>query len=263
MFATFQKLLPKHLLSRLIGYVAATEIAWIKSTFINVFSYFYNIDLSEAERSSPQDYRSFNDFFTRSLKPGTRTISGIYCSPADGTIAALGDIHGDTLIQSKNHDYSLSTLLGVDDASEFQGGSFITVYLAPHNYHRVHVTCDGELHNAKYIPGDLFSVNASTALNLPNLFARNERLVCTFRTDKGPMATVMVGAMIVAGIQPVWLDKAYKPQVQIHTEMKRAMRQGDELGQFQLGSTAILVFPERVNFLVKQGETVHYGQAIS
>jgi phosphatidylserine decarboxylase len=185
----------------------------------------YRIDLSEAQREKKSDYQSFNDFFTRSLKPGARTIQGTVSSPADGTVAALG-------------------------------------YLAPHNYHRVHAPCAGELHHAAYIPGDLFSVNQSTALHLPDLFARNERLVCRFRTSAGPTAVVMVGAMLVAGIKPVWLEEAYKPRLQITNEMKRTFSQGDELGHFEMGSTVILFFKERMAFSVKEGERVKYGQSI-
>ena len=162
----------------------------------------YKIDLGEAQREKTSDYRSFNDFFTRSLKPGSRAIGGTVSSPADGTVAALGNIDGDTLIQSKNHSYSLAKLIASNDIDDFSAGSFITIYLAPHNYHRVHAPWTGELHHATYVPGDLFSVNQSTALHLPHLFARNERLVCRFRTDAGPAVAVLVGAMLVAGIKP-------------------------------------------------------------
>jgi phosphatidylserine decarboxylase len=261
-FAFLQRLIPKHLLSRIVGSVAKSESPLIKSLFINIFCMLYRIDLGEAQREKASTYRSFNDFFTRSLKPGMRTIQGTVSSPADGTVAALGNIDGNTLIQSKNHSYSLAKLLASNDIEDFARGSFITIYLAPHNYHRVHVPWTGELHHTTYVPGDLFSVNQSTALHLPDLFARNERLVCRFRTDTGPTAAVLVGAMLVAGIKPVWLDEAYTPRLQITTKMKRVFQQGDELGQFEMGSTVILVFKERMTFSVKEGETVKYGQSI-
>jgi phosphatidylserine decarboxylase len=262
MFAILQRLLPKHFLSRVVGFVAKSELPLIKGLFINIFCLFYKIDLDEAQRGNTSDYRSFNDFFTRALKPGRRTIEGEISSPADGTVAALGNIDGDTLIQSKNHSYSLAKLMASNDIDDFSAGSFITIYLAPHNYHRVHMPWTGELHNATYIPGDIFSVNQSTALHLPDLFARNERLVCRFRTDTGPMAAVLVGAMLVAGIKPAWLDRAYKPRLQITTEMKRTFRQGEELGHFEMGSTVILIFNEQMTFSVKEGEQVKYGQSI-
>ncbi len=262
MFAFLQRLIPKHFLSRVVGSVAKSELPLIKGLFINIFCMLYRIDLGEAQREKASDYRSFNDFFTRSLKPGRRTIQGTVSSPADGTVAALGNIDGDTLIQSKNHSYSLAKLLASNDIDDFSAGSFITIYLAPHNYHRVHVPWTGELHHATYVPGDLFSVNQSTALHLPDLFARNERLVCRFRTDTGPTAAVLVGAMLVAGIKPAWLDEAYKPRLQITTKIKRVFHQGDELGQFEMGSTVILVFRERMAFSVKEGEQVKYGQSI-
>jgi phosphatidylserine decarboxylase len=262
MFAFLQRLIPKHFLSRVVGYVAKSERPLIKGLVIKIFCMLYRIDLSEAQREKESGYQSFNDFFTRSLKPGARTIQGTVSSPADGTVAALGNIDGDTLIQSKNHSYSLAKLIASNDIDDFATGSFITIYLAPHNYHRVHAPWTGELHDAVYIPGDLFSVNQSTALHLPSLFARNERLVCRFRTDAGPAAAVLVGAMLVAGIKPSWLQEAYKPRLQIANEMKRIFSQGDELGQFEMGSTVILLFKEQMAFCVKEGERVKYGQSI-
>jgi phosphatidylserine decarboxylase len=261
MFVLIQKCLPKHLLSRIIGWIAASENSVIKTLFIHIFSLFYTINLAEAERENKSDYVSFNDFFTRALKPGARPVSGLICSPADGTVAAFGTINNNTIIQSKNHDYSVSALLA-EDTNDFDGGSFITIYLAPYNYHRVHVPKTAELHAARYIPGDLFSVNLNTAENLPDLFARNERLACRFRTGDGPMAEVLVGAMLVAGIKPAWLDRAYKPQLDIKTEMKRVFQQAEELGQFEMGSTVILLFNKPVNFGVSVGDAVQVGQSL-
>jgi phosphatidylserine decarboxylase len=263
MFGLLQRILPKHLLSRIVGWVANSELPFIKDTFIGVICFFYDIDLSEAVRTDRRDYKSFNDFFTRELRPGVRKIRGTLCSPADGKVAALGNIDGDTLIQSKNHTYSLKTLVAEDSVEDFSGGSFITIYLAPHNYHRVHTPRIGELHRTKYVPGNLFSVNQSTANSVHNLFAKNERLVCHFRTGEGPMVAVLVGAMLVAGIKPAWLDRPYKPGVQVSTEMKRVFHQGQELGQFQMGSTVILLMSKAVNFVVSEGELVKVGQSLT
>ena len=262
MSTSLLKLLPKHLLSRLIGRLAASQKVPIKTLFINLFCLFYPIDIEEAERTSKRDYQSFNDFFTRSLKAGARPITGRISSPADGTVAALGNIRDDTLVQSKNHNYTVQNLLA-EKTNEFTGGSFITIYLAPHNYHRVHVPRTAELYQASYVPGELFSVNLNTANNLPDLFARNERLICRFRDDDGPMALVLVGATLVAGIKPVWLENAYKPRLEVETEMKRHFQQGDELGHFQMGSTVILLFTKPLDFIIKQGDQVRVGQAIT
>ena len=262
MYPFLQRLMPKHLLSRLAGCIAASEVGFIKAVFIRAFCCFYTVDLSEAERQSISDYSSFNDFFTRSLKPDARPVSGRICSPADGTVAAMGSLSGDRIIQSKRHDYSVNTLLA-ETTHEFTEGSFITIYLAPHNYHRVHLPCDAVLHSATYVPGDLFSVNPTTADHLPNLFARNERLVCRLRAASGPMGLVMVGAMLVAGIKPAWSDRPFKPRLQVQVRMQQAFTQGSELGQFQMGSTVILLFPDQPDFKVSEGDQVRMGQPIA
>lgn len=259
----FQYLLPKHLLSRLVGRIAASERPWIKSTFINIFCLFYRISLEEAERQNRSDYKSFNDFFTRSLRPGARQMSGKIVSPADGTVAAMGRIDGNTLIQSKKHNYTVEALLADNDIESFDGGMFITIYLAPHNYHRVHAPQTAELYQATYVPGDLFSVNLRTTRHVPGLFARNERLVCRLRTVEGEMALVMVGAMLVAGIKPVWLDHAYQPRLQIASEMRQTFSRGAEIGHFEMGSTVILLFPKAERFRVKIGDTVQVGQPLT
>ncbi len=262
LFSLFQRFLPKHLLSRVVGKLAASKSPWIKSTFINVFCFFFDINLKEAERSSREEYESFNDFFTRSLKPDARTIRGRISSPVDGTVAAMGDLSGDTLIQSKNHEYSVKRLLASEDTQDYRQGSFITIYLAPHDYHRVHVPCTAELRQATYVPGDLFSVNQTTADHLPNLFARNERLVCRFHTSIGAMSYVMVGAMLVAGIKTVWMDEPYKPRLAMTTGMRQVFSAGEELGQFQMGSTVILLFQRRQIFKVSEGQTIRLGDPL-
>ena len=261
MFVLVQKLLPKHLFSRLAGYLATCEIVVLKTLFINLFCLFYRVDINEAMRTNKNDYLSFNDFFTRSLKEGVRPIHGRISSPADGTIAALGNIKDNTLIQSKKQKYTIQKLLA-EETDEFNGGSFITIYLAPHNYHRVHAPRTAELHQTSYIPGELFSVNPNTSKILPNLLANNERLVCRFRTEEGPMALILVGAMLVAGIKPIWLSTAYKPRFEVNTKMRRLFKQGDEVGHFQMGSTVILLLSKPLNFSVKQGDEINVGQTI-
>ena len=216
LFVALQYLIPQHLLSRLVGTLAASEIRWIKNPFINWFRQRYGVDMSEAADSEPTNYPSFNAFFTRALKPGSRPIDAspnAIISPADGAISQLGTITGDRIFQAKGQNYTTTELLGGDDkmAALFADGLFATVYLSPRDYHRVHMPVAGKLLRTIYVPGDLFSVNQATAAHVPSLFARNERLVCLFETDFGPMALVLVGAMIVAGIETVWAGQIAPP----------------------------------------------------
>ena len=253
-FIGFQHLVPQHLLSRGVGYLAASENKFIKNTFIKNFYANYDINMAEAAEENPLAYKSFNDFFTRALKPGARPIDPnpkAVVSPADGAISQLGDISADRIFQAKGHDYSVVTLLGGDAqrVQPFTGGQFATVYLSPRDYHRVHMPFTGKLTQMIYVPGDLFSVNTTTAENVPNLFARNERLVCLFDTDIGPMAVVLVGAMIVAGIATAWAGKLTaqgKQAVVTHYPHPITLNKGDELGRFYLGSTAIVLFGKNV-----------------
>ncbi|MEO6698611.1 MAG: archaetidylserine decarboxylase [Paraperlucidibaca sp.] len=245
-----QYLLPQHGLSRLVGKLAASTTPWIKDTFIQRFASRYNVDMREALEPDLTQYASFNDFFTRALKDGARTLcthADSILSPADGAISQLGPITGDRVFQAKGHDYSLSDLLADNTrAQAFIGGQFATVYLSPRDYHRVHMPLTGRLTRSVYVPGDLFSVNTLTAQTVPNLFARNERLVAHFETEAGPMVVILVGAMIVASIETVWGGveaigsdirvRDFAPNEQI------TLNSGDELGRFRLGSTAIIVF---------------------
>lgn len=254
LFIGFQHLVPQHLLSRGVGYLAASENKLIKNTFIKNFYANYDINMAEAAEENPLAYKSFNDFFTRALKPGARPIDQnpkAIVSPADGAISQLGDISADRIFQAKGHDYSAVTLLGGDEqrAKPFSGGQFATVYLSPRDYHRVHMPFTGKLTQMIYVPGDLFSVNTTTAENVPNLFARNERVVCMFDTDIGPMAVVLVGAMIVAGIATAWagnLAPQGKNVVVTNYPQPIILDKGDELGRFYLGSTAIVLFGAKV-----------------
>ena len=255
LFVILQYLVPQHGLSRLVGFLARSEVPWIKTTFINVFMKKFGIDLSEAEIQDADQFPSFNAFFTRALKPDARPLeadaaNAIAC-PADGAVSQLGAIRANQVFQAKGHDYSLYDLVGGDSAlaSEFTNGQFATIYLSPRDYHRVHMPFTGTLRETRYVPGDLFSVNEATANGVPNLFARNERLVCIFDTDNGPMAVILVGAMIVAGIETVFSGQVTPlPKQVVTTDYLRTapitLEKGDELGRFLLGSTVVLLFPE-------------------
>lgn len=268
-----QYLLPQHALSRLVGWLARSEIPWIKTTFINVFIKRFQVDLSEAQIEDADRFETFNAFFTRALKDGARPIAEgaerLAC-PADGTVSQLGKLRGGDLFQAKGHHYSLFELLGGDGAlaTEFANGHFATIYLSPKDYHRVHMPYGGTLRETRYVPGRLFSVNTVTTEAVPRLFARNERLVCIFDTAAGPMAVVLVGAMIVAGIETVFAGQVTpQPKAITRTDYRDPqpvrLEKGDELGRFLLGSTVILVFPENTaafNDALTAGSAVRMGQ---
>lgn len=253
LFALLQYLIPQHALSRAIGYVARAESSWIKNTFIEWFVKRYQVDMSLAEEEDPLAYACFNDFFTRALKPGVRpidpTVTSIVC-PADGAFSQLGDIVNGRIFQAKGQSYTSQELLGGDAqlAEEFAGGKFATVYLSPRDYHRVHMPYSGRLRKMVVIPGDLFSVNTATANQVPRLFSRNERAVAIFDTDIGPMAVVLVGAMIVAGIETVWAGEVapFKRQIQttdyVNARETISIAKGEEMGRFKLGSTVVVLF---------------------
>lgn len=254
-FVTLQHLLPQHLLSRGVGWLAATRIGPIKNLFISRFAQAYDIDMSLALEENPLAYESFNAFFTRALKPGVRPVDAAansIVSPADGAISQLGPIDADRIFQAKGRSYSVTALLGGDErrAAPFVGGQFATVYLSPRDYHRVHMPFAGKLREMVHVPGDLFSVNTTTAEQVDQLFARNERVVCIFDTTVGPMAVVLVGAMIVAGIATTWAGNV-APQgkhltITDYRTDNISLDKGDELGRFYLGSTAIVLFGPNV-----------------
>ncbi len=248
-----QYLLPHRLLSRFMGYLANTKIKWIKNLFIKVILTLFDVNLEESEHSNPYTYTSFNAFFTRHLKPGMRPMDASHntvVSPADGAISQLGAITQGRLIQAKGHEYQLKDLLAGNEqrVSDFDEGQFITIYLAPKDYHRVHMPFAGELREMVYVPGKLFSVNQNTANNIDNLFARNERVICYFQTDMGPMAVILVGAMIVASIYTSWHGcvAPHRPrQLQTWTYSSgMLLEKGQEMGHFQMGSTAIVLTPK-------------------
>lgn len=256
-FALAQHLTPQKTLSRLIGRLAECENTWVKDTFIQNFIKKYQVDMNEAIDPNPQSYKNFNAFFTRAIKPELRPIASdekaIAC-PADGAISQLGDIEYGTLMQAKGHTYSLTSLLGGDAelSNRFIGGKFATVYLSPKDYHRVHMPIDGKLTKMIHIPGKLFSVNKVTAEQIPNVFARNERTVCIFETAVGPMAVILVGAMIVASIETVWAGQVTPFNKNVVTwdydKLNQVeLKKGEEMGRFKLGSTAIVLFGADAN----------------
>lgn len=243
-----QTLVPQHALSRFAGCLANSTNPWLKNKLIHYFLGKYDINLAEAEKSDPEAYASFNDFFTRALKPGSRHLNDdakAIVSPADGCFAELGQINQAQLIQAKGMVYDLPSLFGGDRAAtDFNQGQFATIYLAPHNYHRVHMPITGRLTKTIYVPGRLFSVNRMTTDLIPNLYARNERLICLFETEAGPMAVILVGAMIVGSMQTVWMDKPLRNhRLQTDTPTTSiTLEKGAELGRFSLGSTVIVLF---------------------
>ncbi|OOF06636.1 archaetidylserine decarboxylase [Salinivibrio sp. MA607] len=251
-----QYLAPKHALTRVMGKLASLKGGWFTTSVIKWFIKQYHVDMGEAKVSDPGYYRTFNDFFVRELKPALRPIEGdndTLVFPADACVSQAGRIEQGQLVQAKGHYFSLTELIGGDAAlaSQFDEGAFATLYLSPRDYHRVHMPCDGVLREMIYIPGDLFSVNPVTAENVPNLFARNERVVCLFETDFGPMAQILVGATIVGSIETTWAGTVTPPtggsirRWQYPTEGEQAIHfvQGDEMGRFKLGSTVINLFP--------------------
>lgn len=250
LFTTIQQFVPQQKISKAAGRLAASRHPMVKRVFIRSFAKAYDIKLDEYERQSLNAYESFNDFFTRELKEDIRSIDttmhGIV-SPADGIISQLGPIEDHKMLQAKGRYYDIGQLLAdSEDGSYFADGSFATVYLAPSNYHRVHMPFSGTLTKTRYVPGTLFSVNTTTAANIPDLFARNERLVCMFDTAYGKAAVVMVGAMIVAGIETVATGKITRTDDIQEADHDMKLEKGDELGRFYLGSTAIVILPKAV-----------------
>ncbi len=247
-FIQTQRLVPQHKLSRVIGKVASSENPLVKNVVISTFKTQYGIDMSIAEQGNALKFKSFNEFFTRSLKDGVREIdtdSRSIVSPADGAISQLGKIEAGDIFQAKGQSFSVEKLIADPQLAEpFKNGEFATVYLSPKDYHRVHMPFAGTLTETLYVPGELFSVNQITAENIPGLFARNERMVCLFDTELGRMAVVLVGAMIVAGIETVATGKV-KPTGRLELNQHNLfLEKGAELGRFYLGSTAVILFEE-------------------
>lgn len=246
-----QYVIPKQALTSFAGWVAGKERGAVTTWIIRRFVAKYGVDMCEALESDISRYASFNEFFTRALKPGARPISSaaLIC-PVDGAISQFGRIDGDQIFQAKGHRYSTTALVGGDAAltAHFAHGSFATIYLSPKDYHRIHMPCDGRLRRMIYVPGDLFSVNPTTARGVPGLFARNERVVCVFDTSHGPFVLVLVGATIVGSMATVWQGVINPPRGGGVREWRYddrdiSLKKGEEMGRFLLGSTVVMLFP--------------------
>ena len=293
-----QYLLPKQALTQFAGFVASRERGWLTTEIIRRFVAKYQVNMGEALDSNIASYLTFNDFFTRALKPGARplAISDLIC-PVDGAISQFGAIKHDQLFQAKGHSYSTTALVGGDAvlAAQYQDGSFATIYLSPKDYHRIHMPVGGRLTRMIYVPGDLFSVNPVTARGVPGLFARNERVVCVFESARGPFVLVLVGATIVGSMATVWHGVVNPPRGKVVREWLYSagpfdsanpqtltptlslgareqvkpdvlLNQGDEMGRFLLGSTVVLLFPKgdlRFNPDWAPGRAVRLGEAMA
>ena len=269
-----QYALPKRALTHFAGFVAARRSGARTARLIRWFVRKYGVDMSEAADPDIAHYASFNEFFTRALKPGARPLAAadMVC-PVDGAISQLGVIDHDQIVQAKGHRYTTTALVGGDAAlaAQFEHGHFATLYLSPKDYHRIHMPCDGRLLRMIHVPGDLFSVNPATARGVPGLFARNERVVCVFETAHGPLVLALVGATIVGSMATVWHGVVNPPRVaQLrewrYDEQDVRLKQGDEMGRFLLGSTVVMLFPRgplRFNPAWAPGRPVRLGEAMA
>lgn len=249
-----QYVLPKRALTQFAGALARRSLGDFTQYKIRRFVARYGVDMSEAAEPDLTRYLTFNDFFTRALKPGARPLAQAdFVCPVDGRISQLGAIDGEQLLQAKGHVYSTTALLSGDvtEAARYRDGSFATIYLSPRDYHRIHMPCAGRLRSMVYVPGDLFSVNPTTARGVPGLFARNERVVCLFDGAHGPFALVLVGATIVGSMATVWHGVVNPPRARHIRRWDYTAQQppielqaGDEMGRFLLGSTVVLLFPK-------------------
>jgi phosphatidylserine decarboxylase len=272
LFVWFQYVLPQHALSRLILAATRVRAAWFKNATIRGFLKLYSVDLTEAAESDPYRFGSFNEFFTRALKPDVRPIAAgadVIASPVDGCVSEAGTIDHDRLLQAKDRHYRLADLLaGQPWASRFEGGLFATIYLAPFNYHRVHMPLRGALKATVYVPGRLFSVNGTTAAHVPRLFARNERVLTLFDTPFGQFALVLVGALNVGSMATVWagdITPAARRAITLIPGPSIMLEKGAELGRFNMGSTVILLFERnRAHWQpqVRAGSAVRLGQPL-
>jgi phosphatidylserine decarboxylase len=273
-FIALQYVLPQHLLSRLVYHLTRSRTPWLKNALIGWFTRSYRPDMSEYLLTEPLAYPSFNAFFTRALRPGARQLApdsyAIAC-PVDGVVSMAGSIEQDRLLQAKGQYYTLAELLAesTDSGALFEAGWFATLYLAPFNYHRIHMPMDGVLRGAWHVPGSLFSVNAATAARVPRLFARNERVVCLFDGPYGPFALVLVGALFVGSISTVWHGqitprRAGGPSL-LPEVPRQLLARGEEFARFNMGSTVILLLPAQLGRWEQNLRTdtaVRVGQSI-
>lgn len=248
-----QYLIPKLALTRFAGFVASARAGALTHWIIRRFVARYGVDLSEAQQSQASDYASFNEFFTRPLREGARPqADAAYVCPVDGAISQFGRIERDQIFQAKGHSYSTQTLVGGNAAlaRQFDDGEFATLYLSPRDYHRIHMPCTGRLLRMIHVPGDLFSVNPTTARGVPGLFARNERVVCVFEDEaRRPFVLTLVGATIVGSMATVWHGVVNPPRPGTVREWRYDTQQvviakGAEMGRFLLGSTVVMLFPK-------------------
>jgi phosphatidylserine decarboxylase len=278
LFVAMQHALPQHFLSRIVLRVTRIRLRPLKNLLIRSFLRGFKVNMSEAAQPNPLQYPSFNAFFTRALRHGARPTDidpGALVSPVDGTVSQIGRLDGSKLVQAKGHDYTLEALLdGAPGwAQRFTGGAFATLYLAPYNYHRIHMPIAGTLRAAWFVPGNLFSVNAVTAAAVPGLFAKNERVVCVFEDGPRAFAMVLVGALFVGSIATVWHGDVAprKPheRVDLPLDTSRSplkLSKGSEMGRFNMGSTVILLAPpDLVSWLPKfaTGSRVEVGQMLA
>jgi phosphatidylserine decarboxylase len=248
-----QYLMPKLAMTRLAGRLASAKLGSFTTWVIKRFVKRYNVNMAEAANADPAHYKSFNEFFTRPLKEGVRPLAhSTWLCPVDGAISQCGAIERDQIFQAKGHQYSTRALVGGDAAlaAQFQNGQFATLYLSPRDYHRIHMPVAGKLLRMVHVPGDLFSVNPTTARGVPGLFARNERVVCEFETDHGPMVLVLVGATIVGSMATVWHGQVNPPRPGTVREWRYEsqevrLQKGEEMGRFLLGSTVVMLFPQK------------------
>lgn len=247
-----QYFIPKQALTALAGKLASARAGSWTTAVIRWFVQRYQVNMAEAANPDIASYATFNDFFTRALKEGARPLAQVdLLCPVDGAISQFGRIERDQIFQAKGHSYSTTALVGGDAtlAAQFQDGHFATLYLSPKDYHRIHMPCDGVLRRMIYVPGDLFSVNPTTARGVPGLFARNERVVCVFDTPHGPFVQVLVGATIVGSMATVWHGQVNPPRPgriweRSYDDGAVRLRQGEEMARFLLGSTVVMLFPQ-------------------
>jgi phosphatidylserine decarboxylase len=269
-----QYLLPKQAMTAFGGLVANHRGGELTTRIIRWFIGRYGVDMNEALDADITHYATFNEFFTRALKPGLRPLAKTdQVCPVDGAISQFGAIERDQIFQAKGHHYSTTALVGGDTklAAQFDDGAFATLYLSPKDYHRIHMPCDGRLLRMIHVPGELFSVNPTTARGVPGLFARNERVVCVFESARGPFVLVLVGATIVGSMATVWHGVVNPPRGKQlrewhYGEQKLRLKKGEEMGRFLLGSTVVLLFPTGTmtfNPAWSVGRTVRLGEAMS
>jgi len=275
MLAGFQYILPQHFLSRIVYALMRCETKWLKNLLIRTISKLAGINVDEALSPDLDDYASFNAWFTRALKPGARTFDAdpqAFLSPCDGRISATGALQANRILQAKGKDYSLQDLLANDPVcNQLEDGWFSTIYLSPRDYHRIHMPLTGRLQRMVHVPGRLFSVAPYTVRQVPRLFARNERVISIFTTDAGPMAMVLVGAMLVSSTETVWAgevtpSKNKDVSVRDYSKEDITLAKGDEMGRFNMGSTVVLLMPpDAVNGLAElgAGDAVKVGQRLA